>query len=81
MKIKITVNCATANDSYTVGQIKVVSDAVGADLVRAGYCEVLDSDAQPDVAIEVDESEGVVKVVEASGGAAGAVKADEKVKG
>ncbi|MDK3017620.1 hypothetical protein [Pseudodonghicola flavimaris] len=47
MKIKILVSCAGPAGSFAANQEPTVADAVGADLIRAGYAELLDAEVQP----------------------------------
>ena len=47
MKIKMTTSCSGPFGSFVVGEIRTVPDALGADLVRAQYADVMDADAQP----------------------------------
>ncbi|KUP91795.1 hypothetical protein [Tritonibacter horizontis] len=46
MKIKMTTSCSGPFGSFVVGEIRTVPDALGADLVRAQYADVMDADAQ-----------------------------------
>lgn len=51
MKIKITTGCGSVARSFTAGTEPTVADAVGQDLIAAGYAELLDPEAQPVVAV------------------------------
>ena len=43
MKIKMTTSCSGPFGSFVVGETRTVPDALGADLVRAQYAEVMDA--------------------------------------
>lgn len=47
MKIAIIQGCSGPIGSFVAGTKPVVSDDIGADLIKAGYAELLDADAQP----------------------------------
>jgi hypothetical protein len=69
MKIKIITSCSGPVGSFVQGQEPTVADDIGKDLVRAGYAELLDAEAQP-----VDPFAGE------SGEEAATAPADDKAK-
>lgn len=51
MKIKFITSCGGVACSFTAGTEPTIADAVGQDLINAGYAEFLDPEAQPVVAV------------------------------
>ena len=55
MKVLIIEGCSGPIGSFVAGTAPIVADEIGEDLIKAGYAELVDANAQPVTASEQPE--------------------------